>query len=141
VTLTLILFKYVFATAFCCSFFIVWFKTDFLVDYLKIFKLNKLKSVREFFLLEEYELAKKDEVLRQVSPILNYSDFLAYSMPEDEPSLGKLLSCKYCLGFWLSIFSCFLAHIVVGGAISSFVFVLPIVYTSSLLLYSKSFEE
>ena len=140
-TPTLILFKYIFATAFCCSFFIVWFKTDFLVDYLKIFKLNKIKAIREFFLLEEYELSKKDETLEGLVPILNYSDFLAFSMPEDEPSLGKLLSCKYCLGFWLSIFSCVLAHILVGGAISSFVFVLPIVYVSSLLLYTKLFEE
>ena len=138
---TLILFKYIFATAFCCSFFIVWFKTDFLIDYLKIFKLNKIKPIREFFLLEEYELAKKDETLGELALILNYSDFLAYSMPADEPSLGKLLSCKYCLGFWLSIFSCALAHMLVGGGISSFVFVLPIVYISSLLLYVKLFEE
>ena len=130
-----------FATAFCCSVFIVGFKTDFLVDYLKIFKLNKIKTIREFFLLEEYELSKKDETLDGLVSISNYSDFLAFSMPADEPSLGKLLSCKYCLGFWLSIFSCVLSHILVGGAISSFVFVLPIVYVSSLLLYTKLFEE
>ena len=137
-TLISILYKFIFASTFNCAFFVVWFQTDFLIEYLKLFSLNKLKSVNNFFLLDDYEKAKKENILE----ILTYTDFLEMAMPADEPSLGKLLSCKYCLGFWLTIFSSLLAQLLVGDVtMSSFIFILPMVYLSSIFLYTKLFEN
>ncbi len=133
-TTSLILYKFVFAVSFNCSFFIVWFQTDFLVEYLKIFKINKLKFIDNFFCLSEYEKKLEEDL-----EVLTYTDYLQKYM--NTPSLGKMLGCPYCLGFWLTIFSSTISYFLVSGSIVEITLICPPVYLSSILLYMRLFEN
>jgi hypothetical protein len=64
----------------------IWFKTDFLYEYIKLFKLNKLK------LIQEYEAFIK---ITQ----LNFSEFLGFK----NSFFFKLISCPLCLNFWVNL--------------------------------------
>lgn len=69
----------------------IWFKTNFLYEYAKLFKLNKFK------LIQEYESFIKVTQL-------NFSEFLGFK----NGFLYKLISCPLCLNFWLNLFLIFL---------------------------------
>ena len=133
-TTSLILYKFIFATTFNCSFFVVWYQTDFLVEYLKIFKLNKLKFIDDYFRLSEYEKKLEEDL-----EILTYTDYLRKYM--ETPSLGKMLGCPYCLGFWLTIFSSTLSYLLVFGSIEEIILICPPVYLLSIVLYMRLFEN
>lgn len=62
----------------------VWFKTNFLYEYAKAFKLNKIRIFKEY------------EDFIKVS-YLSFSEFLGMK----DKFLCKLLSCPFCLNFWL----------------------------------------
>jgi len=104
------------------------------VEYLKIFNINKLKFIDNFFCLSEYEKKLEEDL-----DILTYTDYLQKYM--DTPSLGKMLGCPYCLGFWLTIFSSTLSLLLVPGLMREAAFICPPVYLSSILLYMRLFEN
>lgn len=62
----------------------VWFKTNFLYEYSKIFKLNKIRIFKEY-----------EEFIKIT--YLSFSEFLGMK----NKFLYKLLSCPFCLNFWL----------------------------------------
>ena len=64
----------------------VWFKTNFLYEYAKLFKLNKSK------LIQEYESFIKVTQL-------NFSEFLGFK----NTFFFKLVSCPLCLNFWFNL--------------------------------------
>ena len=70
---------------------ILWFDTSFLIDYLKLLRLTR------FTYIEEYEKESFE------NPELSFLEFAFIKEPN---FLNKLLSCPYCLGFWLSSFCC-----------------------------------
>ena len=64
----------------------IWFKTNFLYEYVKLFKLNKLKLIQEY------------EAFIKISQ-LNFSEFLGFK----NSFFFKLISCPLCLNFWLNL--------------------------------------
>jgi hypothetical protein len=64
------------------------YETDFFVEYVKLFRLGKLFKIKEY---EEHLALGTDN---------NYWEWLVF---EKQTFLRKLLSCPYCLGFWLSV--------------------------------------
>jgi len=73
----------------CAAFSFLLYKTDFIAEYARLFKLNRL------FKIEEYYCEK----------ILNDEDFSYFDFLNKRYHnfLSKLVSCPYCLGFWLCI--------------------------------------
>ena len=71
-----------------CGIMVLWFETSFVLDYLKLFKLEKK-------LIEEYE----KELFE--NPDIKFLDFSYFKNPT---FCNKLFSCPYCLGFWVSVF-------------------------------------
>lgn len=67
----------------------IWFKTDFIVSYSKLFKLNKLFKVDKF---EEY---------KNINPTADYLNFLRIN---HKGFFIKLISCVPCLMVWISLF-------------------------------------
>jgi hypothetical protein len=91
---------------------LIWFNTDSFVQYIKLFRLSKFTYVKEY----EQELFE--------NPDLKYLDFAYFK----EPSFfNKLISCPYCLSFWISLISAFIAT---GNPLLGFV-----VYPISLIIY------
>jgi hypothetical protein len=76
-----------------CGIMVLWFETSFVLDYLKLFKLEKQ-------LIEEYE----KELFE--NPDIKFLDFSYFKNPTFS---NKLFSCPYCLGFWVSIFCTMIA--------------------------------
>jgi len=69
-----------------CGIMVLWFDTSFVIDYLKLFKIEK-----EFIKEYEQELFKNPDL-----------DLLQFSYYKNPTFLNKLFSCPYCLGFWIS---------------------------------------
>ena len=70
------------------------YETDFFVQYVKLFRLSKL------FKIKEYEAH-----LEGVGPDDAYWEWLAF---RNQGFLSKLVSCPFCLGFWLNVLTCYL---------------------------------
>ena len=64
------------------------YETDFFVQYVKLFRLNKLFKIKEY---EEYMDENPDD---------SYWEWLVW---DKQTFLRKLVSCPYCFGFWLNI--------------------------------------
>ena len=108
--------------------------TDALMDYLRAMKADKIKFIDNFFLISEYKNIKDNDL-----EIFNYTDFLQKTL-SDTPSLGKLLSCKYCIGFWITAFSCVIFGVLINCSLLEIVMAMPASYLTSLLIYDKLFE-
>ena len=108
--------------------------TDVLIDYLRLIKADKIKFIDNFFLISEYKNTKDNDL-----EIFNYTDFLQKTL-SDTPSLGKLLSCKYCIGSWITTFSCVIFGGLINCSLLEIIMVAPASYLTSLLLYDKLFE-
>lgn len=65
------------------------YETDFFVQYVKLFRLNKVFGV------DNYE-----RHLETVSADDTYWEWLAF---EKQTFLRKLLSCPFCFGFWINV--------------------------------------
>ena len=91
---------------------LVWFETDALLEYAKVFGLNKL------FKITEYE----NLVNENLEEDLSYPDFL---VSEYNNFFTRLLSCPICLGFWVTLFISF--YLNVG--------LFPVINILSILLY------
>ena len=69
------------------------YETDFFVQYVKLFGLSKLFNIEEY---EEYLDENPDD---------SYWEWLVW---DKQTFVRKLLSCPYCLGFWLNMLVYFL---------------------------------
>ena len=78
---------------------IFWFKTDFVLEYGKIFGMRKLLAI------EPYEKAL------EFNPKLTYQLFVATNYNR---FFHRLINCAVCLGTWLSIFLTLTASVVFG---------------------------
>lgn len=100
------------------SFLFIWFKTDFLVSYLKLMNFNT----------SEYEERSIDD------PDLLFCEFLACKYYDKKFIffIFKLLSCPFCLAAWLSL----------GVSLMYSLKLIGVYYALSLLLFKfleKSF--
>lgn len=71
---------------------IIWFNTEAFVEYAKLFR------VANIFKIDKFEQAYKNDFTLEYLPWLKstYPNFFT-----------KLISCPWCLGFWISILSSF----------------------------------
>jgi len=69
----------------------IWFNTDAFIQYSKIIGLSRLFKINDW---EDYRLE---------SPRITYLEYLTL---KNRGFFTKLISCKPCLTFWLSIISC-----------------------------------
>ena len=74
----------------CAALSVLLYKTDFLVEYGKIFRLIS------FDIDIEYKCFKI-----QNNGKVNFLDFLQY---KNNNFFTRLISCPYCLGFWMCLF-------------------------------------
>lgn len=81
--------KSVSIAASCAAFSFLLYKTDFITEYARIFKLNRLFKIEEYYC--EKILSNGDS---------SYFEFLNARY---NTFLTKLMSCPYCLGFWLCV--------------------------------------
>ena len=70
------------------------YETDFFVQYVKLFRLNRL-----------FRINKYEEHLESTGPDDSYWEWLSF---EKQTFLRKLLSCPFCFGFWLNMAMYFL---------------------------------
>lgn len=99
------------AISYIVSCLVVWFDTEALVEYAKLFRLEGLFDSKDY---EDGRLKGKWS---------DYPEFLRISSPS---FLTRLISCPICAGFWLSIFLG-----VIAGKWHFFAFY----FVSSLILY------
>ena len=91
---------------------LIWFETEALLEYAKVFRLNKL------FKINEYEKCLNENLEDDVS----YPDFLA---SEYNNFFTRLISCPICLGFWVTLCVAFYLNIEL----------FPVINILSMLLY------
>ena len=97
-----------------CGLLIAWFNTDMLVSYIKLFRLTKLTYLKEY---EDFSLEYPD----------NETNFLEFSYMKEPTFINKLISCPYCLCFWVSLVCCIIA--------TSNVLLAFVCYPLSLVIY------
>lgn len=89
----------------------VWFKTDFFIEYSKLLKLSKLFKIQKW---SEY---------RNINPKISYLEFIRI---KHSSFLIKIITCEYCLLFWLVLISCLFMKNIIWT---------PFIYVMSLLIY------
>lgn len=94
---------------------VLWFKTDFLVEYIILFRLNKIFPS----ILNDINGYTKQMT---TSPLSIHS-FPEYLSSKHDNFVVKLFSCFTCLSFWLSI---------LGSTILANLYLFPIIYIGSL---------
>ena len=97
-----------------CGILIAWFNTDMLVSYIKLFRLSKLTYLKEY---EDFMLECPD----------SKTTFLQFSYIKEPTFINKLISCPYCLCFWVSLICCIIST---GNILLAFV-----CYPISLVMY------
>ena len=90
----------------------IWFDTTAFVDYSKLFRLNKIFLISSW---EEY---------RTINPRIDYLSFIS---TRKRNFITKLVSCKPCFTFWLSIIFTLIFYNILY---------FPIVYILSYLIYN-----
>lgn len=90
---------------------IIWFKTDAFIEYSELLRIGKL------FKIDKYKEYKKVNVA---------IDYITYLSLKHKNFLTKLISCPYCIGFWITLLSCILFNNIL---------VLPFYYISSIIVY------
>ena len=99
---------------------VVWFRTEAFEEYAKLFGADKFFKVRSY---------KKS---RETNALLTYHSFL---LEWHDSFFVRLITCPYCLGYWLSLIACL---------VTERFDLIGIYYVGSLLLYgvtSKAMEE
>lgn len=90
----------------------IWFNTDAFIQYSKLFKLENIFKIKEW---NNYRIEN--------NPRLTYLEYLNlkhYSF------LTKLISCRPCLTFWLTLLTCLVFKDLV---------LFPIIYMLSYIIY------
>lgn len=97
----------------CVVFFMyIWFETDFMVDYGRVLGLSKWMNISNW---EEW---------REKRPKTGYLEYLSV---RHRNFFTKLISCKSCLCFWLSLITSYFGVGIIWT---------PVIYLSSLLVYN-----
>jgi hypothetical protein len=91
----------------------VWFDTNAFIDYSRLFKLNKIFYIDMW---DEYRI---------INPRMDYLNYLS---TKHRNFLIKMITCKPCFTFWLTIIFLFLFNIKI--------ILFPIVYLGSYLIYN-----
>ena len=91
-----------------CGIMILWFESSFVLDYLKLFKVEK-KFIQEY----EKELFENPDI-----------KFLEFSYFRNPTFFNKLFSCPYCFGFWISALCTTIATLNVFLIFAGYVFTL-----------------
>ncbi len=97
-----------------CGILLVWFNTSALIDYIKLFRLTKLTYLKEY---EQFKFENPDSEVT----------FLEFSYIKEPTFINKLISCPYCLCFWVSLVCCIIST---GNILLAFV-----CYPISLVMY------
>jgi hypothetical protein len=97
-----------------CGILLVWFNTSALIDYIKLFRLTKLTYLKEY---EQFKFENPD----------SEATFLEFSYIKEPTFINKLISCPYCLCFWVSLVCCIIST---GNILLAFV-----CYPISLVMY------
>ena len=108
---------------------LIWFSSDAFIEYVKLFKLHKLKLFERFLRTEEYKLTKEE-----LAFVVNYSDFL---FTKQDEFLSKLLSCQYCFSFWSSILINLSYCKFFDFQITEGLLLFPITYVASLFVFKR----
>lgn len=98
----------------CTTILIVWFETDAFVEYTKLFRIDFYFDVAGF---ENYN--SQDFTM--------FTSYPQYLVMEHDCFFTRLISCAFCLGFWLSLFSVLVFDL-------SFL-IAPVTFVFSLMLY------
>lgn len=88
-------------------FLFIWFETNAVIEYAKIFRLDFL------FYTKEYE-----ESL-ELAPDLPYSLFI---VAHKDTFINRILSCPFCLCTWMMIYFGFMFFLVLGFKVFGFIF-------------------
>ncbi len=89
----------------------IWFSTDAFIQYSKVLKLSK------YFRIEEWES------YRISNPKIGYLDYLVL---KHKSFFTKLISCKPCFNFWITLTIC-----LIFGTLVYY----PVIYISSYIIY------
>ena len=100
-------------STFPATILIVWFKTHAFTEYFELFRLTNLFKINKYL---EY---------KNNGSSMEYVDYL---LVKHHSFISRLVSCPYCLTFWLSLATCFLFGAVSLANISC-------VYILSLMIY------
>lgn len=90
----------------------IWFHTDALIEYSKLFKIEKSMNIDKW------------ESYREINPRIGY---LEYIRLKHSNFFIRLISCKSCLCFWVTLLICF---------IFGDILILPAVYIISYVIYN-----
>lgn len=106
------LFKLISIEVFTAIFLLtIWFKTDAFVQYISLLKLDRFFKVRDFI---EYKKINSD------------IDYSTYLLLKHNNFFTKLISCPFCINFWLVLGLSLLFNTIIY---------LPIVYVLSINVY------
>mgnify|MGYP007107586629 CR=1 FL=1 len=94
-----------------CLILLLWFNTNFWLEYCKLFHLNSISKYKEY------------EIKKHSDPLLSYHEFLKIYYNN---FFIRLVLCPICLSVWLSIIS---------SVINNSFILIPIYTILSLLLY------
>ena len=89
----------------------IWFNTDAFIQYSKIIGLSRLFKINDW---EDYRLE---------SPRITYLEYLTL---KNRGFFTKLISCKPCLTFWITITICLIFNSLV---------LFPVIYMLSYIIY------
>tara|TARA_B100000287_G_scaffold108340_2_gene100603 strand:- start:1491 stop:1868 length:378 start_codon:yes stop_codon:yes gene_type:complete len=74
-------------------FLALWFKSNAVYEYLKVFRFDKVKFLDEAFGLSEYEY-----FLKRFKSNISYAE---YTQVINDNFFGRFVSCPLCLSFWI----------------------------------------
>ena len=97
-----------------CGILLIWFNTSALIDYVKLFRLTRLTYLKEY---EQFKFENPE----------SEATFLEFSYIKEPTFINKLISCPYCLCFWVSLVCSIIAT---GSVLLAFV-----CYPLSLVMY------
>lgn len=94
-------------------FLIIWFKTHAFTEYSKLFKLTRFFKIKEFI----------DNQNKGSS-----TEYIDYILIKHNSFISRLVSCPYCINFWLTVLTCLL---LCGLSLTN----ISVIYILSLIIY------
>ena len=98
----------------CTAILIVWFETEAFVEYAKLFRLDMPFDIVGF----------ENHTAQDFTNLVSYPKYLVM---EHDCFFTRMISCAFCLGFWLSLFSVLVFDLSFSIA--------PVTFVFSLMLY------
>ena len=97
------------------SILLIWFKTNVLIEYIK---LTRSKKLINFFKIKEYQNFKESENIQSTYHIFLKTKYSCF--------FTRLITCPICLNVWLSTFICLLLNQIIF---------IPIAFIFSMFIY------